>query len=99
MTINIGVSNDLPMLTMDSEIIVSEDSSSDLDFSVIDVDKDTVTPTIKVQPSKGTVAINGTTITYTPDSNYYGSDSFVISFSDGNGGVVDKSIDVIVNSI
>jgi len=38
-------------------------------------------------PSHGSVTVNSdNTITYTPDSGYYGSDSFDYTISDGNGG-------------
>ena len=39
------------------------------------------------QGASGTVAIvGGTTVTYTPNANFFGADSFTYTISDGNGG-------------
>lgn len=52
-----------------------------------DPDGDPLTPHIEAIPLNGTASINGDgSITYTPNSNYSGSDSFTYSVSDGRGG-------------
>jgi len=51
-----------------------------------DIENDTLTVTAVTQGSKGTVTFNSTTVTYTPNANETGSDSFTYSISDGNGG-------------
>ena len=49
-----------------------------------DVDGDVLTPMIGASPSHGTVTVNANgTITYTPVTNYLGSDSFAYQVSDG----------------
>src|SRR5690606_14672949 len=49
------------------------------------------------QPGKGSVTINGdNTITYTPQSNYSGSDSFSYIVSDGAGGSASAMVLVTV---
>jgi len=52
-------------------------------------------------PSHGSVTINddNTTITYTPDSGYYGSDSFDYTISDGNGGEDTATVTVNVSHV
>ncbi|MCB9008104.1 MAG: cadherin-like domain-containing protein, partial [Ardenticatenaceae bacterium] len=47
---------------------------------------DTLTITAVTQGSKGSVSHNGTTVTYTPNADETGSDSFTYTISDGNGG-------------
>ncbi|KTD49410.1 structural toxin protein RtxA [Legionella rubrilucens] len=44
----------------------------------------------------GTVALNDGVITYTPDSNYNGSDSFTYTISDGRGGTSQATVTVTV---
>ncbi len=51
-----------------------------------DPENDTLTVTAVTQGSKGSVTHNGTTVTYTPNTNETGSDSFTYTISDGNGG-------------
>ena len=51
--------------------------------------QDTLTWSASIAPLHGTATVSGTGSTpsqlvYEPDSNYYGSDSFTISVSDGN---------------
>ncbi len=52
----------------------------------IDLNGDTLTVTAISQPTYGTATLNGGVVSYTPDTNYIGSDSFTYTISDGNGG-------------
>jgi len=45
------------------------------------------------------VTNNGTDVTYTPDKDYSGSDSFSYTISDGNGRTYTATVDVTVNSV
>jgi hypothetical protein len=51
-----------------------------------DVDGDALTITNVSTPGKGTAVISGSSIIYTPDSAFDGSDTFTYTISDGNGG-------------
>ncbi len=52
------------------------------------------------QGANGTVAINpDKTVTYTPASNYVGTDSFTYVVSDGNGGQDTGTVSVTVNAV
>lgn len=51
-----------------------------------DPENDSLTITAVTQGSKGTVSHNGTTITYTPNPDVEGDDTFTYTISDGNGG-------------
>lgn len=98
-TLNITSVNDAPNITIGNSITVDEDNTGTLTFTFTDVDGDTVTATQKSVPSKGSITISGTTITYTPNENLYGSDSFTLTLTDGNGYSVDKTINVTINSV
>ncbi len=100
-TISITVAsvNDIPTITIDSTLTTQEDGSSSLSFSVMDVDDDTVLPTVFTNALYGTVVIEGSTLNYTPTLNYNGEDSFTLLFDDGNEGLVSKTITVTVSSV
>jgi hypothetical protein len=46
----------------------------------------------------GTTTISGGNVVYTPDSGYVGSDSFVYTASDGNGGTDTATVSVTVSA-
>ena len=101
-TLNITVlkaANNLPEVTINDSISTDQDTSATLSFSYTDADGDSVTVTLKTAPSYGSVIFDGNTLIYIPNDSYYGADNFVVSFDDGNGGVVDKTISVYVNPV
>ena len=65
-----------------------------------DVDGDVLSIVGTTNPSHGTIVVNTDgTITYTPDANYNGSDSFTYTISDGNGGTSTATVTLTVNSV
>ena len=50
-------------------------------------------------PAHGTVTISGGTVTYTPTQFYVGSDSFVVTLSDGHGGTTTQTENVTVAQV
>lgn len=64
-----------------------------------DADDDPLTVTGVSIPSHGTASFTATSITYTPNSNYFGSDVFTYSISDGNGGVDTATVNITVNAV
>ncbi|MDH3632000.1 MAG: retention module-containing protein, partial [Gammaproteobacteria bacterium] len=84
--------NDAPVAVVDSAS-VAEDGSVDVDVVANDTDLDgTIDPTtvvITTGPSNGTVSVNATTgvVTYTPNANYFGPDSFSYTVEDDDGQV------------
>jgi VCBS repeat-containing protein len=87
-TITVSGVNDAPDAADDSAI-VDEDGS--VDILVLgndsDPDGDELSVTEVSDPANGTTVINPDgTITYTPDANFCGQDSFTYTIIDGNGG-------------
>jgi VCBS repeat-containing protein len=65
-----------------------------------DVDGDSVGYALDTQAAHGTAMVNADgTFTYTPNSNFNGSDSFKFTVSDGHGGSNTYSYDVTVNPV
>lgn len=62
-----------------------------------DPDGDPLTITATTDGANGTVSTDGTSVTYTPNASFTGSDSFTYTISDGNGGFASASVEVIVN--
>lgn len=77
--------NDRPVV-MPVEINTLEDNSGTVDGVVNDVDSgDSYSLAILNQPSNGTVTLTGTTFTYTPDSDWYGTETFNYRAIDSGG--------------
>jgi len=51
------------------------------------------------QGAHGSVAINGSSVTYTPDSGFSGTDSFTYTISDGKGGTDTATVTITVASV
>ena len=84
-TVTVAAVNDFPVAVDDSDSI-SEDGSSTVDVLAndSDVDGDVLFVVSVVQPAGGTVIDNGDgTVTYTPDADWNGVDSFSYIVSDG----------------
>ena len=88
-TVNLTVTavNDPPVTVNDS---ASTDEDTAIDINVVsndtDADGDTLSITQVTAPTNGTAAItsgSATTVTYTPNANYNGIDSFTYTVSDG----------------
>ena len=96
-----GNSNTDPV-TADDSASVNEDTS--VTVNVIandsDADGDTLSVSISNAASSGVLIVNGdNTITYTPNANYNGSDSFTYSVDDGNGGTSIATVNLTVDSV
>ncbi len=64
-----------------------------------DANLDPLTYTITSQPTNGTLSeLVGTTITYTPNTNYYGTDSFKFKVNDGTGDSNEATISLTVHT-
>ncbi len=107
-TVNVTVEsvNDAPVIGEDdpARVAMSADSSPvafSLSLSATDTENDTLTWSLDSAAEHGTAAVSGTggspsTLTYTPDIDYAGSDSFVVAVSDGNGGTDTATVQVTV---
>ncbi len=97
-TATVVVSNTNPVANNDSKT-TNEDTA--VTISVLsndtDIDGNTLTVMGTTTPLHGTAVINADyTITYTPDANYTGTDSFTYTISDGHGGTATATVTVIV---
>ncbi|GGD32703.1 Ig-like domain-containing protein [Sinisalibacter lacisalsi] len=92
----------------DAPVAGDDSTSTDEDTAVVidvlandsDVDGDMLEVTEVGDPSNGTVEINPDgTLTYTPDPDYNGPDSFTYTVSDGNGGTDTATVNIDVTPV
>lgn len=90
--------NNEPIITIANSLETLVNKSKNLSFTYTDKDLDIVTAVQKTGPTNGSISINEQTITYTPNNNYIGNDSFILTLSDGSGFSVDKTILVSIKN-
>jgi VCBS repeat-containing protein len=100
--INIGVIpvNDAPV-SSDQQLVTDEDTPVSGQVAASDVDGDSLIYSVSGQPANGSVSLNSATggFVYTPNADYNGSDSFVVTVDDGNGGTTTSLITIDVNPV
>ena len=64
---------------------IDEDTSVTFTGTGTDIDGETLTAQIVTGPANGTISITGQNITYTPNTDYNGADTFTYSLTDGTG--------------
>jgi hypothetical protein len=73
-----------PPVAKADEITTNEDTDAIFNLTGSDVNGDAITFAVDAGPQHGSVVLNGSEITYTPDSNYNGLDSITFITSDGS---------------
>ncbi|MEL7182077.1 MAG: Ig-like domain-containing protein, partial [Pseudomonadota bacterium] len=97
-TVTFVAPNDPPVAQGDSATL-AEDGSAVLDVLANDSDPngDPLSVTGVTQPTHGTAVVNGNgTITYTPDADYAGADSFTYMMTDGFGGTAQAVVSLTI---
>ena len=88
-SITVTAVNDVP-LAEDQSVTTLEDTAKAITLVATDVDGDPLTYTVVAGPTNGTLSGTAPNLTYTPNANFYGSDSF--TFKANDGGTVDSNI-------
>jgi hypothetical protein len=104
-TVSITISpiNDNPDAIDDSPTIAEDSGANTINVrgNDNDVDGDTLTVTAVTQGTNGSVAITngGADVSYTPNANFFGADSFTYTVNDGNGGSDTATVNVTVTNV
>lgn len=97
--------NNPPVITEGASVSVTMDQNStptafSLTLNATDADYHSIEWSISTAASNGTASASGNgdskVITYTPATDYNGSDSFVVQASDGNGGIDTITVNVTI---
>jgi FG-GAP repeat. len=102
-TITVEAVNDEP-LANDDAAVTDEDTAVAIDLLANDNDVDGVldpASLVFTQPVKGTLTDNGDgTVTYTPEADFFGTDSFTYTVADDEGGLSNSAtVTVTINPI
>src|SRR5690606_6649940 len=101
-TVIIGVTpvNDLHVTT-DLSLTTNENIAVNGQIIATDVDGDTLGYSVSTNPANGTVTLNAATgaVVYTPNAHYNGSDSFVVTVSDGKGGIATSTVTIGITPV
>ena len=79
----ITVSTAAPTPTTATSQTMQEDGSTTISLTATDPNGQAVTFAITTDPTNGTATLSGTDITYTPNANFYGTDTFDYTASNG----------------
>lgn len=90
--------NDLPVVA-DQNLLTNEDTALSITLSGNDIDSNPLTYTIISSPNNGVITGSGTNITYTPNSNYNGTDSFTYKANDGTGDSNGSTVSITITSV
>jgi hypothetical protein len=90
-----GGSDNANLVTLD------EDVATDIDLSsyISDVDGDNLTYSVVTDVSNATTSVSGSTVTYTPNANYNGTDSFTFKANDGTTDSATGTVNITVNAV
>jgi VCBS repeat-containing protein len=94
---SITVKPNPPAVAIDGVASVNEDESVDVTLTATDEDNDVpLTFAIATPPAHGTAVLNGDVVTYSPDANYNGADSFTFTVFDGEDVSLPGTISITV---
>ena len=100
-SVTVTAVQDAPVANDDSAT-VAEDSAGNI-INVLgndaDADGDALVITSVTQGLSGSVGNNGTSVSYTPNPDFFGSDSFTYTVTDGNGNFVSATVNVTVTNV
>ncbi|WP_324725975.1 Ig-like domain-containing protein [Actomonas aquatica] len=97
-TISVAAVNDAPTAD-DVSASLDEDTTVAVSLSGDDVDGDTLSFAVADAPSFGVLSGAGGTLTYTPDPNFHGTDSFTYTSSDGALTSAAATVSLLINPI
>ena len=90
--------NDAPTV-QSQQIFVSEDVFADVDLVGNDVDGDDLAFRVSRQPANGTITGTAPNLTYTPDEDFFGADSFEVIANDGTVDSLPGTIEFEIQAI
>lgn len=86
--------NDAPVIDQETaSVSTSEDTQGTTALTATDIDSASLSWTVSLAASHGSAAVSDGNVTYTPNENFNGSDSFTVQVSDGE---LSDSIEVSV---
>ena len=98
-TIKTGVQANSPPVANSQSVTTNEDNPKAITLSGSDPNKDALTYTVTSNPSHGALSGTAPNVTYTPNVNYNGSDSFTFKVNDGQVDSADATVSITVTPV
>ncbi|MFT5525144.1 MAG: hypothetical protein ACI9HK_003110 [Pirellulaceae bacterium] len=100
-TVTVSNTNDDPVANNDTATVTEDSTGNTISVRANDNDGvdagETLTVTAATDPANGTTSVvGGATVSYTPDANFFGTDTFTYTITDGNGGSATAMVTVTV---
>lgn len=80
-------------------VATNEDTTANVTLTASDADNDALTYTVVSGPTKGTISGTAPNLTYTPNANYNGPDSFTFKANDGTVDSNTATVSITVNAV
>lgn len=99
-TVRVGVKNDYP-IAVDDNVTINEDTQTTIDVTGNDSDPDGSTFSIESvgSPEDGTAQKDSRKITYEPDDNFYGDDTFTYTIEDTGGLTATATVHITITAV
>ena len=97
-TITVNGINDNPEAA-NQDVEVNEDGTASITLTGSDEEEDTLSFTVLSQPKNGTLSGTAPTLSYSPNANYSGNDSFSYKANDGSADSNAATVTITVNGI
>ena len=96
-TLKLGANT--PPTSNDKSVSTDEDRSVGIILSATDPDSDPLTYIVKIEPSHGVLAGVAPNITYTPITDYVGTDQFTFIVNDGMSDSNEATVSITINPV
>jgi len=97
-TITVNPVNDAPVANNQS-VNINENTATAITLTANDVDSSTLTYSIETSPTRGTLSGTAPNVTYTPNNNYIGGDSFTFKANDGQLDSNTATVSIMVTAV
>jgi VCBS repeat-containing protein len=97
-TITVDPVNDAPVAN-DQSVTTDEDTAVSITLTALDVDGDVLTYRVVTPPAYGSLSGTAPNLTYTPDLNYNGSDSFTYKANDGTVDSTVATVSITIRAV
>ncbi|MDQ5767530.1 leucine-rich repeat domain-containing protein [Thiothrix subterranea] len=95
-SITVNPVNDAPVVPSVTTLSTEEDAAKSMTFTGTDIERDTLSYVIHTKAADGQAIIQGGKVTYTPQPNFFGTDSFTYTAFDGKNYSAPGHINVTV---
>lgn len=96
--LTINAVNDAPVAVAQN-VSTNEDTALLVTLAGTDIENSPLTYTVSTPPAQGTLSGTAPNLTYTPNENYFGPDSFAFTVNDGTVDSVPSVISITVNAV